>query len=197
MGHNKAELDRAMAVYSDEDVRKQLSAIRSRLADYEQAFDAYVALAGAQSEKAAQMSEKAIFALDLTARIRDRERTHLEEIRKNSQTIISRKTAWVDAAAQVYNTALEAKVDRVSLMNNNELSTMAQWKAVNKKLEGDVLQLRSQLQSSETVKMADRRVQFFHADGNPGGHCHGYFLRHYRCAAVASDSRHAQGHCTG
>jgi methyl-accepting chemotaxis protein len=138
----------------DEAIRNQLSAIRSRMADYEQAFDAYVTLVGAQSEKAAQMSEKARFALDLASRIRDREQTQLEEIRQNSETIIARKTALVDASAQVYNTALEARVNRVSLMDNNTLSTMAQWKGANKKLEGEVVQLQSQLQAPENVKMA-------------------------------------------
>ena len=42
---------------------------------------------------------------------------------------------------------LEAKVSRVSLMNKNELSAMAQWKGSNKKLAQQVRQLRSQLQT--------------------------------------------------
>ena len=155
----KEEIDRAERAYPDEAFQTQLSAIRSRMADYEQAFDAFVALVGAQSEKAAQMSEKARSALDLTSRIRNQEQTQLETIRQNSQTVIARKTEWVDAAAQVYNTALEARVNRVSLMNNNELSTMAQWKGANQKLEGEVVQLRSQLQTPENVKLADRILE--------------------------------------
>jgi methyl-accepting chemotaxis protein len=136
-----------------------LSAIQLRTADYEQAFDAFVSLAGAQSDKAAQMSEKAQSALDLTSRIRDREQSQLEAIRQNSQTVIAQKNAWVDAAAQVYNTALEARVSRVSLMSNNELSTMAQWKGTNKKLADEVAQLRAQLQNPENIKLADRILE--------------------------------------
>jgi hemerythrin-like metal-binding protein len=159
LGEMKDEIDRAEADYPDEDFQTQLLVIRSRMADYEKGFEAFVALAGEQSEKTAQMSEKAQFALELTSRIRSREQSHLEEIRRNSQATIARKTAWVDAAAQLYNTALEANVSRVSLMQNNELSTMAQWKTTNKRLEGDLLQLRSQLQTPENVKLADRILE--------------------------------------
>ena len=155
----KDEIARAESAYPDEAFRTRLSAIRSRMADYEQAFDAFVVLVGAQSEKATRMSEKARSALDLTSRIRNQEQTQLETIRQNSQTVIARKTAWVDAAAQVYNTALEARVSRVSLMNNNELSTMAQWKGANQKLEGEVVQLRSELKTPENVKLADRILE--------------------------------------
>ncbi|MCB2147386.1 MAG: methyl-accepting chemotaxis protein, partial [Deltaproteobacteria bacterium] len=155
----KGEIARAETAYPDDEFHTRLSVIRSRMADYEQAFEAFVALVGAQSEKAAKMSGKARFALDLTSRIRNQEQTELETIRQNSQTVTARKTAWVDAAAQVYNTALEARVSRVSLMNNNELSTMAQWKGANQKLEEEVVQLRSQLQTPENVKLADRILE--------------------------------------
>ena len=70
--------------------------------------------------------ERARFGLDLTSRIRDREQTLVEKIRQNSQMAIAQNAAWVDAAAQIYTTALEAKVSRVFLMSSNELSTMAQ-----------------------------------------------------------------------
>ena len=151
----KDQITTAETADLDASIRSQLSAIRSRMGDYEKAFDAYVDLVGAQSEKAAQMGEKARFALDLASRIRDREQTLLEAIRQNSETVTARLTALVDAASQVYNTALEARVSRVSLMNNNELSTMAQWKGANKKLAGQVAQLRTQLQTPETLALAD------------------------------------------
>ena len=141
---------------ADEAVKAQLETIRTRVQDYEKAFDAFVGLAAAQSEEAARMNEKARFALDLSSRIRDREQADLEEIRRTSQTVIAQKTAFVDAAAQIYNTALEAKVSRVSLMNKNELSTMAQWKGSNKKLAQQVRQIRSQLQTPENRELADR-----------------------------------------
>ncbi len=155
----KLEIAEAETAYTDEDVQRQLAQIRSRMNDYEQAFDAFITLVGKQSEQAAQMSEKARVALDLTSRIRDREQAQLEEIRQNSESVIARKTALVDAATQIYNTALEAKVSRVSLMGNNELSTMAHWKGTNKKLEGEVTQLRRQLESAENIKLADRILE--------------------------------------
>jgi methyl-accepting chemotaxis protein len=155
----KTEVADAETAYTDADVQRQLARIRSRMNDYEQAFDAFVTLVDKQSEQATQMSEKARVALDLTSRIRDREQVQLEEIRQNSQSVIARKTALVDAATQIYNTALEAKVSRVSLMGNNELSTMAQWKGTNKKLEGEVTQLRGQLESPENIKLADRILE--------------------------------------
>lgn len=105
----KAEIAKAETAHADDAVKGQLSTIQSRTADYEQAFDAFVALVNTQTEKAARMNEKAAFALDLTSRIRDREQEQLEEIRQTSQMVIARKAALVDAAAQVYNTALEAR----------------------------------------------------------------------------------------
>ena len=152
----EAEITAAGNTSADDGLQRQLAGIRSRMSDYKQAFNVFVALADAQSEKAGQMSEKARLALELTSRIRDREQTLLEEIRENSTAVLAEKTAWVDAAAQVYNTALEARVHRVSLMVNNELSTMAQWKGANQKLEDEVRRLRSQLQSADDKKLADR-----------------------------------------
>jgi hemerythrin-like metal-binding protein len=151
----QAEIANTEAAYEDETVRQQLLTMQARARDYEQSFEAFVALADAQSENAAKMDQKAQSALDLTSRIRDREKAHLEEIRKSSQLEILRKTALVDAAMEIYNTALEVKVSRVSLMANNMFSTMATWKNNNKKLDGQVKRLRSQLQTAENVKLAD------------------------------------------
>ena len=159
LGQMHTAIADAEAAHTDAVVKGQLATMRSRTADYEKAFDAFVELAGVQAEKAAKMSAKAQFALNLTSRIRDRGQAELEEIRQSSQGIISRKTALLDAATQIYNTALEVKVSRVSLMSNNELSTMAQWKGDNKKLEGQVQQLRSQLQAPENIKLADRILE--------------------------------------
>ncbi|HSO21033.1 MAG TPA: hypothetical protein VLT88_16320, partial [Desulfosarcina sp.] len=141
---------------ADDDIHRQLEAIRSRMADYRQAFDGFVVLLGEQSAKAARMDENSRFALNLTSRIRDREQARLEEIRITAQTVAAGKTALIDAAAQVYNLALESKVSRVALMASNDLSTMAQWKATNKKLEGEVLQLRPRLQTPANEELADR-----------------------------------------
>ncbi len=152
----KDHISQAETTLTDDAIQGQLASIRSRMGEYEQALDSFVTLADKQFATAAQMDEKAQVALDLTSRIRDQAQTELDEIRRNSDTEVAGKTALVDAAAQIYNTALEAKVSRVSLMSNNDLSTLAQWKGTNKKLEGEVVQLRSRLQSPEIVKLADR-----------------------------------------
>ena len=163
----KAEITGLESISAGKTVKAQLATIQSRARDYEKAFDAFVDLAEAQGAEAGRMSEKARFALDLTSRIRDREQADLEELRRASQTVIAQKTALVDAAAQIYNTALEAKVSRVSLMNKNELSTMAQWKGSNKKLAQQVRQLRPQLQTPENVELADQilKLQKRYIDG--------------------------------
>lgn len=149
----KRQVEAAKKTYPDKNIQHHLDAMQEKAGHYENAFKTFVELDAFQNKKMETMEQKAKAALTLTSDIRNNEKKQLDEIRETSEIEIADKLVKVDAANQIYNTVLEARVHRVSLMNRNDLSTMAQWNGSNKKLEAQVKGLESKFKTPENKKL--------------------------------------------
>jgi|GEM_PF-599194 len=140
----KAEIQKISESNSDGNLEKDIQGIVKGLDEYGSVFGEYADLARQKDTLMADMNQKAGDAFEISAKIRDEQKTAYDALMEESETLIYQMRLRVGVAGRINENFLQARGYRMVIgeTSNNSISMITQWKRfhsnIKKELEGSL-----------------------------------------------------------
>jgi len=145
--------------HNSEELTEQVNQIIQTSDDYSKAFESYVTLAGSRNELMADMNTKAQSALATTSDIRDSQKKAYDELRDQSELIVSEMRTRVVLANAMQSGTLITKGLRTAMGEIDDPihhSFYTEWIGAYNDISTNLNNVKPMLKDADLLKMAEK-----------------------------------------